>query len=172
MLAVVSNFKDCRGEQCFGGTCSTPEKKRWEQTVIPSPHETRMSKFISTILPRSEGRQETHPLCIRIPGASYFQPAALWVAAQLSPALRTSNFGMCEGGVSPGEVGALPQHALCLCPLQACGDAGNAFIKGSGRGMADLNCLRSRWEDLCHSDPYGDGRFSIEEKYYAKFRRS
>lgn len=116
MLAVVSNFKDCRGEQCFGGTCSTPERKRWEQTVIPSPHETRMSKFISTILPRSEGRQETHPLRIRIPGASYFQPAALWVAVQLSPALRTSNFGMCEGGVSPGEVGLCPSM-LSVCAL-------------------------------------------------------
>lgn len=176
MLAAVSNFKDCRGEQFFGGTCSTPERKRWEQTVILSPHETRVSNFTSTILPRSEGRRKTHPLCIRIririPGESYLQPATLWVAAQLSPALCTSNFGRCEGGVSPGEMGALPQHALCLCPLPACRDAGNTFIKGSGGVMADLSDVRSCWKAACHADPCWDGRLSVEEKYYAGSRHA
>lgn len=74
---------------------------------------------------------------------SYFQPAALWVAAQLSPALLTSNFGMCEGGVSPGEVGAAASLGLCpstlsvpSASLQGCWEHTRM---GSGGGMDDLS---------------------------------
>lgn len=69
-ISTISGFKCWRWfatlkppqrQTVLWGACSTPERKRWEQTVILSPHEWRMSNFTSTILPRSEVRQETHP---------------------------------------------------------------------------------------------------------------
>lgn len=113
--------------------------------MILSPHEQRMSNFTSTILPRSEVRQETHPSSL--PGVSYFQPATLRVAAQLSPALRTSKFGMREGGVSSGEVGAAARRGLypgiLLVPPASLQGCWRHPHKGSRGGMGVLSCLRS-----------------------------
>lgn len=118
--------------------------------MILSPHELRMSNFTSTILARSEVRQETHPSSPHSPPVvSYFQPAALALGG--GGGLHSSHLYFSplslEGGVSPGEAGAaaslgLYPSILSVPPasLQGCWQF---RPEGTVGGMGVLSCLRS-----------------------------